>query len=133
MNANEPWMRLRDVGLAERLKRLCMQQWSPWADKSRERIPSSRSKEGTPHRLVLTHAEQDNPNEVSESVDTLSKPPARKAEFFSGEGKDQNTRSPWKNGRYPRPLHPLESQTSKKGLHPQSQQQVKAARNPRRF
>jgi hypothetical protein len=66
-----------------------MEQWSPWADESRERIPRSRSKEGIPNRLYLTHAEQDNPNEVSEVVDTLSKPTARKAELFSGKGKGQ--------------------------------------------
>src|SRR5712692_430634 len=66
-----------------------MEQWSPWAEESRKRIPSSRSKEGTPHRLFLTHAEQDNPNEVPGMVDTLGKPTAKKAELLSGRRKDQ--------------------------------------------
>jgi len=39
--------------------------------------------------LFLTHAEQDNPNEVSGVVDPLSKPTARKAELLSGSRKDQ--------------------------------------------
>ena len=39
--------------------------------------------------MHLTHAEQENPNEVSEEVDTLSKPTARKVEFLSGSRKDQ--------------------------------------------
>ena len=43
--------------------------------------------------MFLTHAEQDNPNEVSELVDTLSKPTTRKAEFFSGKGKDQEAKA----------------------------------------
>ena len=43
--------------------------------------------------MSLTHAEQDNPNEVSEVVDTLSKPTARKAELFSGEGKVQEAKA----------------------------------------
>src|SRR5260370_12283226 len=50
---------------------------------------------------------------------------------WGGQTGHQNASRQGKNGRYPRPLHPLESQTSKKGLHSQSQQQVKAARNPR--
>src|SRR5437763_12951820 len=66
-----------------------MEQWSPWADESWERIPSSRSKEGTPHRLSLTHAERDIPNEVPGVVDTLGEPTARKAEILSGSRKDQ--------------------------------------------
>jgi hypothetical protein len=37
-----------------------------------------------PPQLYLIHAEQDNPNEVSEVVDTLSKPTARKDERLSG-------------------------------------------------
>jgi len=43
--------------------------------------------------LYLTHAEQDNPNEVSETVDPLSKLTARKAELLSGEGKDQEAKA----------------------------------------
>ncbi len=43
--------------------------------------------------MHLTHAEQDNPNEVSEMVDTLSKLTARKAELFSGAGKDQEAKA----------------------------------------
>jgi hypothetical protein len=39
--------------------------------------------------LFLTHAEQDNPNEVSEMVDTLSKPTVRKVELLSGSRRDQ--------------------------------------------
>jgi len=39
--------------------------------------------------LSLAYAEQDNPNEVSGVVDTLSKPTARKAELLSGRRKDQ--------------------------------------------
>ncbi|BCL83778.1 hypothetical protein ccbrp13_70740 [Ktedonobacteria bacterium brp13] len=66
-----------------------MGQRSLWAKPSQEWIPSPRSKEGTPHQLYLTHAKQDNPNEVSEMVDALSKPTARKAELFSGKGRDQ--------------------------------------------
>ncbi len=42
-----------------------------------------------PHQLYLTHAEQENPNEVSVVVDTLSKLTARKAEPLSGRRKDQ--------------------------------------------
>jgi hypothetical protein len=48
-----------------------------------------RSTEGYPRRLHLTHAEQENPNEVSVVVDPLSKPTARKAELLSGKRKDQ--------------------------------------------
>jgi len=39
--------------------------------------------------LILAHAKQDNPNEVLGLVDALSKLTARKAELFSGEGRDQ--------------------------------------------
>jgi hypothetical protein len=74
------------------------EQWSLWADKSQERIPSSRSKEGNPHQLYLTHAEQENPNEVSEVVDTLSKPTARKAEALSGSRKDQKANAANRKG-----------------------------------
>jgi len=42
-----------------------------------------------PPQLYLTHAERDNPNEVSGAVDILSKPTVREAEFFSGKRKDQ--------------------------------------------
>jgi len=43
--------------------------------------------------LYLTQAEQDNPNEVLGLVDALSKLTARKAELFSGEGKDQKAKA----------------------------------------
>ena len=43
--------------------------------------------------MCLTHAEQDNPNEVSEMVDALSKPTVRKAELLSGKGKDQKAKA----------------------------------------
>ena len=43
--------------------------------------------------MRLTHAEQENPNEVSEMVDTLSKLTVREAELFSGEGKDQKAKA----------------------------------------
>ena len=43
--------------------------------------------------MFLTHAEQDNPNEVSGMVDPLSKLTARKAELFSGKGKDQEAKA----------------------------------------
>ena len=39
--------------------------------------------------MVLTHAEQSNPNEVWRVVDISSKPTVRKAELLSGKGKDQ--------------------------------------------
>jgi len=48
--------------------------------------------------LYLTHAEQDNPNEVSEMVDALSKLTAREAELFSGEGKDQEAKAANRSG-----------------------------------
>ena len=43
--------------------------------------------------MYLTHAEQENPHEVSEMVDALSKLTARKAEPFRGEGKDQEAKA----------------------------------------
>jgi hypothetical protein len=43
--------------------------------------------------LYLAHAEQDNPNGVLELIDALSKPTARKAELFSGEGRDQKAKA----------------------------------------
>ena len=42
-----------------------------------------------PPQLHLTHAERENPNEVSGAVDLLSKPTVKKAELFSGKGRDQ--------------------------------------------
>ena len=43
--------------------------------------------------MHLTQAEQENPNEVSVMVDTLSKPTARKAEHLSGRRKDQKAKA----------------------------------------
>ncbi len=48
--------------------------------------------------MVLTQAEQDNPNEVLGLVDALSKLTARKAELFSGEGKDQKAKAANRSG-----------------------------------
>ncbi len=42
-----------------------------------------------PPQLHLTHAEQENPNEVSAVVDSLSKRTVREAEPPSGRRKDQ--------------------------------------------
>jgi hypothetical protein len=52
--------------------------------------------------LHLAHAEQDNPNEVSGAVDTLSKPTAREAEHLSGRRKNQEAKaaSPKASGRH---------------------------------
>jgi hypothetical protein len=43
--------------------------------------------------LFLTHAEQDNPNEVPGVVDTLGKPTAKKAELLSGSRRDQKAKA----------------------------------------
>ncbi len=43
--------------------------------------------------MVLTHAERENPNEVSRAVDLVSKSPARKAELLSGRRKDQKAKA----------------------------------------
>jgi hypothetical protein len=42
-----------------------------------------------PPQLYLTHAERENPNEVSGEIDTLSKLTVKKAERFSGKRRDQ--------------------------------------------
>jgi len=42
-----------------------------------------------PPQLYLTHVERENPNEISEMVDALSKLTARKAELLSGKRKGQ--------------------------------------------
>jgi hypothetical protein len=39
------------------------------------------------------HAERGNPNEVSEVVDTRSKPTAKKAQLLSGKRKDQEAKA----------------------------------------
>ena len=57
------------------------------------RTPPSRSIEGYPPQLHLTHAERENPNEISKMVDALSKPTARKAELLSGKRKDQKAKA----------------------------------------
>ena len=43
--------------------------------------------------MHLTHAEQDNPNEVPGVVDTLGKLTVRKAELLSGKGKEQEAKA----------------------------------------
>ncbi len=43
--------------------------------------------------MHLTHAEQENPNEVSVVVDPLSKLTVKKAEPLSGERKDQKAKA----------------------------------------
>jgi hypothetical protein len=42
-----------------------------------------------PPQLHLTHAQRENPNEVSGAVDLLSKLTVKKAELFSGKRRDQ--------------------------------------------
>ena len=42
-----------------------------------------------PPQSYLTHAERENPHEVSGAVDILSKLTVRKAELFSGKRRDQ--------------------------------------------
>ena len=43
--------------------------------------------------MHLTHAERDNPNEVSGVVDILSKPTVREAECLSGKRKEQEAKA----------------------------------------
>ena len=46
-----------------------------------------------PPQLSLTHAERENPNEVSGEVDILSKPTVKKAEVSSGKRRDQKAKA----------------------------------------
>ncbi len=48
--------------------------------------------------MGLTHAERENPNEVSRAVDLVSKPTARKAELLSGRRKDQKANAANRSG-----------------------------------
>ena len=70
-----------------------MGQWLLWAQKSQETDTQSPQQRRHPPQLHLAHAEQDNPNEVSGVVDTLSKPTAREAEFLSGKRKNQEAKA----------------------------------------
>jgi hypothetical protein len=49
--------------------------------------------EGILPKPYLIHAERENPNEVWREVDISSRPTVRKAESFSGKGKDQEAKA----------------------------------------
>lgn len=75
-----------------------MGQWLLRAEKSWEKDTQSPQQRRHPPQLHLTHAEQDNPNEVWRAVDTPSKLTAREAELLGGRRKNQEAKAANRKG-----------------------------------